>query len=99
MISLIREAGSASPLRLDSMIDKKFTANRDRPRVNCLAERDLTVAVGFIPRTAGHNACVAERRLKKLPGHRFNRRSATAAVVGSFPWLESHGYYHQVAPR
>ena len=62
-----------------------------------LAERDLTVAVGFIPRTGDERKCVAERRLNSpnvawkysnvAPRRNFSSPSA--------PWTEVHGYHRK----
>ena len=40
------------------------------------------------------------RRGATIESHpRFNRRYATNARLAVKPWLESHGYHRQVAPR
>ena len=58
----------------------------------------MKVAMGFISRSnASKTSRVAERRLNIARD--FNRRYATREFVGVLPWLESHGYRHQVAPR
>jgi hypothetical protein len=58
----------------------------------------MTVAVGFIPRLKGTTPRVAERRMNIWPGISIvaPRRTTDERPC---PWLESHGYLHQVASR
>ena len=61
---------------------------------------DLTAAVGFIPRfNAFRSARVAERRMNLCVTETFNRHYTTGIRRGREPWVETHGYRHEVAPR
>lgn len=68
-----------------------------------LAERELKVAVGFNPRFFHAMRCVARATLDDgdtaadFDGRR--RRSRDAIPLIRFPWVETHGYFHAVAPR
>ena len=65
---------------------------------------ESTVAVGFSPRLAVARTRVAPRRLN-APTHptpeylHFMRRCATPPRSATQPWIEIHGYRHDLAPR
>ena len=101
---------SAAPIRsANALAALNAKVNASVPAISALPtshERDLiasrsdelTVAVGFIPRLGAPDA--PRRGATPESGAVFSivasRRRISWRVE---PWLESHGYYHQVAPR
>src|SRR5882762_7940416 len=69
---------------------------------NPAAERHLTVAVAFSPRTStdAEPRRVATLEMPyQLTQQPFKRRYATHVWLPTDPWVETHGYPHVVAPR
>ncbi len=57
------------------------------------------VAVGFSPRSTRPASRVAERRLNVQCGWEVQPSLRDEQRIPNGPWLESHGYRHEVAPR